>query len=135
MQDINRRRFLYALAATGVELSLFPALARASPAVAAVKPISGSWFEFQHHGTVEGVDWNPQCARFTARQWAAKIKEIAGTGMEYLVLMATALDYRSFYPSRIFSQWQLACPDPPGGGFVRSRPTCHKIFHRRGFLR
>ena len=109
---MNRRDFLYRLGATGTLLVTFPPALKAAPAVPAVKPIAGSWFEFQHHGTVEGVDWNPQCARFTCRQWDAKVREIAGTGMEYLILMATALDYRSFYPSQIFPQWQLACPDP-----------------------
>jgi hypothetical protein len=32
--------------------------------------------------------------------------------MEYLVLMATALDFRSFFPSTIFPQWKLGCPEP-----------------------
>jgi Domain of unknown function (DUF4434) len=77
-----------------------------------IKPIAGSWFEFQHHATVEGVDWNPACARFTPAQWDAKVKEIAGAGMEYLVLMATALCYRAFFDTRIFPKWQLASADP-----------------------
>jgi hypothetical protein len=97
---------------TGTLLATFPQALKSAPVAQATKPISGSWFEFQHHGTVQGVDWNPQCARFTCQQWDAKVAEIAGTGMEYLVLMATALDYRSFYPSRIFPSWQLGCPDP-----------------------
>jgi hypothetical protein len=49
---------------------------------------------------------------FTGQQWDAKIKEIAQVGMEYLVLMETALYYRSFVPTTIFPQWHLACPDP-----------------------
>jgi len=31
--------------------------------------------------------------------------------MEYLVLMATALYYRAFFPTQIFPEWQLACRD------------------------
>lgn len=77
-----------------------------------IKQISGSWFEFQHHATVEGVDWNPALADFTCDQWQLKIKEIAETGMEYLVLMATALYYRSFYRTTLFPSWKLACDDP-----------------------
>lgn len=78
----------------------------------AAKPISGSWFEFQHHAALEGVDWNPMCARFTCQQWDAKIREIAELGLEYLVLMATAVNYRAFFPTGIFPQWRLECPDP-----------------------
>jgi hypothetical protein len=45
-------------------------------------------------------------------QWDAKIKEIADAGMEYLVLMATALYYRSFYETKIFPKWELGCANP-----------------------
>ncbi len=109
---MNRRRFLYTLGASGALFATFPQMAGALPAVPGVKPISGSWFEFQHHGTVEGVDWNPQCARFTCAQWDAKVKEIAMQGWNIWSSWPTALDYRSFYSSQIFPQWQLACMDP-----------------------
>lgn len=109
---MNRRQFLYALGASGAMLSpLTKALASPS-AARGTKPISGSWFEFQHHATVEGVDWNPMCDRFSCEQWDAKIKEIAEAGLEYLVLMATALNYRSFFPTKIFPEWKLGCPNP-----------------------
>ncbi len=98
---MNRRDFLYTLGAGGVLLGAFPQTIKPSSAAPAIKPISGSWFEFQHHGIAEGVDWNPQCARFTCQQWAARIKEIAEVGMEYLVLMATALYDRAFFPTQI----------------------------------
>jgi hypothetical protein len=82
------------------------------PASPKVKPISGSWFEFHHHG-VEGVDWSPALADFTCGQWDLKVKEIAETGMEYLVLMATALYFRSFYRSAtVYPRWRMACDDP-----------------------
>ena len=55
------------------------ATVNASPEQPKIKPISGSWFEFQHHATVEGVDWNPALANFTCDQWELKIKEIAET--------------------------------------------------------
>jgi hypothetical protein len=58
------------------------------------------------------VDWNPALVRFTAAQWDTKIKEIAEAGLEYLVLMATAQYYRSFYTTQIYPKWELACPDP-----------------------
>jgi hypothetical protein len=112
MQELNRRDFLYALGGVGAALEALPRSANPPPRSTTVKPISGSWFEFQHHATVEGVDWNPACARFTCAQWEAKIKEIADVGMEYLVLMATAQYYRAFYDTQIFPKWQLGCPDP-----------------------
>ena len=112
VKELNRRDFLFTLGIGGSALARLPLRSGAAPASAAVKPILGSWFEFQHHATVEGVDWNPACTRFTCEQWDAKIKEIADTGMEYLVLMCTALYYRAFYDTRIFPKWELACSDP-----------------------
>ncbi len=109
---MNRREFIYAMGATGALLKTLPLAMAASPDGKGTKPISGSWFEFQHHPAVEGVDWNPMCARFTCEQWDAKIKEISEAGLEYLVLMSTALNYRCFYPTKIFPKWELACPDP-----------------------
>src|SRR5580658_5908885 len=109
---MNRRQFLCALGASGALLDPVARALTLPSAAPGIKPVSGSWFEFQHHATVEGVDWNPACSRFTCEQWDAKIKEIAEAGMEYLVLMATALDYRCFFPTKIFPSWQLNCPEP-----------------------
>ncbi len=107
---MNRREFLNGVLAGAAVLAL-PHMAEGS-AAAAAKPIRGSWFEFQHHAPVEGVDWNPACARFTAEQWQAKVAEIAEAGLKYLILMATALYYRSFYKTAIYPQWHLGCEDP-----------------------
>jgi Domain of unknown function (DUF4434) len=112
MNDLNRRDFLAALGMGAAALAIDPATTAAASRPDAIKPISGSWFEFQHHATVEGVDWNPACDRFTAAQWDAKVKEIAEAGMEYLVLMATAVYYRSFYDTKIYPKWELACANP-----------------------
>ena len=110
MTEVNRRDFLATLGIGASALLMDSIGAPAAPA--STKPLAGSWFEFQHSSPVEGVDWNPACVRFTAAQWEAKIGEIAQTGMEYLVLMSTALYDRSFYNSRIFAKWDLACADP-----------------------
>lgn len=109
---LSRRDLLAALGAGAAALAIDPLRADASASSSAVKPIRGSWFEFQHHATVEGVDWNPALVRFTAAQWEAKVGEIAGMGIEYLVLMATAVYYRSFYQTEIYPRWQLECADP-----------------------
>jgi hypothetical protein len=113
MTHLNRRDFLCALGvAGGAAVERLLGAESALPSMGKLKPISGSWFEFQHHATVEGVDWNPALGNFTSEQWDLKIREIAETRMEYLVLMATALYYRSFYPTTIFPSWKLACEDP-----------------------
>lgn len=66
------------------------------------KYIKGSWFEFQHHNKAEGKYWNEALASFTLKQWELKLKEMAEIGMEYVVLMATALDYEAYYDTNIF---------------------------------
>jgi Domain of unknown function (DUF4434) len=133
MSRLDRRHFLYALGASGALMGGLPQSAEAVPASAAVKPISGSWFEFQHHATVEGVDWNPQCADFSCAQWDAKVKEIADVGMEYLVLMATALYYRAFFPTTIFAPWRLACADPMEAVLTAADKYGVKFFIGGGF--
>jgi len=112
MSKMNRRNFLSTLGAGSAMMGGFPNTAESVPEASAIKPIAGSWFEFQHHATVEGVDWNPACADFSCEQWDAKVKEISDMGMEYLVLMATALYGRAFFSTNIFPPWRLACADP-----------------------
>jgi len=77
-----------------------------------IKPIKGSWFEFQHHNQPEGKYWNSACAAFTCGQWDAKVKEMADIGMEYFVLMHTALYFKAFYTTDIFPKFEIACNDP-----------------------
>jgi len=108
----NRREVLSAIGLGATALAVSSAGMAAGSRMQGTKAISGSWFEFQHHATVEGVDWNPACARFSAQQWDAKVKEIAEAGLEYLVLMATAVYYRAFYETAIYPKWELGCPDP-----------------------
>ena len=97
------------------------------------KRISGSWFEFQHHNKAEGTPWNPACARFTAEDWNEKVREMAGVGLEYLVLMAVALDYRTFYPSGILPSWELACEDPLEALLTAGDEHGIKLFVGNGF--
>jgi len=77
-----------------------------------IKPISGSWFEFQHLLPLEGKYWDPALKKFTAAQWKQLIKEISGVGFEYLVLQEIALDGKTFYPSAIAPKFELGCEDP-----------------------
>jgi hypothetical protein len=112
MKEFNRRGFLQTLGLTGGLLvsGSMDSASRASSKQ--IKPILGSWFEFQHHNIKEGVPWNPACAAFACGQWDAKVKEIADLGMEYLVLMCTALHFKSFYRTQIFPPFRIACDDP-----------------------
>ena len=111
INEPNRREFIAALCMGTVSNVIDPLLNNTSVSDP-IMPIRGSWFEFQHHATVEGVDWNSALAQFTAEQWDAKVKEMAEVGIEYLVLMATAVYYRSFYETKIYPKWKLACVDP-----------------------
>jgi hypothetical protein len=77
-----------------------------------IKPISGSWFEFQHLLPNEGRYWDPALKKFTAAQWKEQIKEIRELGFKYLVLQEIALDGRTFYPSAIAPKYELDCGDP-----------------------
>lgn len=76
------------------------------------KHINGTWFEFQHHSKVEGTYWNPACKDFSENQWREKIKEIKELGMESIVLLATALDFKAYYDTDIFPKSELACENP-----------------------
>jgi len=109
---MSRRDFLVGMGASGAMIGAFPQTIMQPLASQAIKPISGSWFEFQHLPALEGVDWNPMCARFTCEQWDAKIKEMADIGIEYLVLMSTALYNRAFFHSKTFPEWRMECPEP-----------------------
>lgn len=77
-----------------------------------IKPIEGSWFEFQHHSAMEGKYWDQTLKNFTADQWNRKVKEIAEAGIEYLVLLHVAIDGKTFYPSKLLPKHQLGCDDP-----------------------
>jgi hypothetical protein len=130
---LNRRDFLAALGMGAASLAVDPSRAAALSSSSATKPIHGSWFEFQHHATEEGVDWNPALIRFTGEQWDAKVKEIAEAGMEYLVLMSTAVYYRSFYETQIYPQWKLECRDPLEAVLTAADKYRVKFFVGAGF--
>lgn len=78
----------------------------------AIKPIIGSWFEFEHTSVAEGKYWNPALRKFTTEQWKAKVKEIKEAGMEYLVLMSVAYDGKTYYSSKLAPQHDFVCTDP-----------------------
>lgn len=116
---MNRRRFLQwgSLSSAGLFMAshLNAAIqknARPSSPGSAIKPIAGSWFEFQHLLPSEGRYWDPALKNFTEAQWKEKVKETATLGFEYLVLQEIALDGKAIYPSKYAEQYKLGCPDP-----------------------
>ena len=76
------------------------------------RKIDGTFFEFHHHNTPEGKYWNPAIDRFTGDEWREKVREIASLGMEYIVVMATALYDKCFFPSAVFPLADMPCKDP-----------------------
>lgn len=99
-----------------------------------MKKISGSWIEFQHHNKKEGVYWNPQCKDFTEEQWEGKIKEIKGLGMEYLVLLAIALDNETYYTSSLLPKAKLNCGEPLEALLKACDKYDMKVFVSGGFF-
>lgn len=77
-----------------------------------LKPIEGSWFEFQHPNEPEAKYYNAEMARFTADQWRHKVREASQIGMEYLVLMAVSVYFKAFYDTALAPKFGIECDDP-----------------------
>lgn len=79
--------------------------------------IDGTWFEFFHHSKVEGQYWNPKCRSFTEEDWRKVLRDIAGRGMEYIVLMCGSLCYsdyaESYFPGGPYPfPEEMVCKNP-----------------------
>lgn len=98
-----------------------------------VNLILGTWFEFRHHNTAEGKYWNPACQNFTETQWREKISEISDAGMEYIVLLASALNSESYYHSSIFPSAPLKCENPVEVLLSQADKCGLKVFMSNGF--
>lgn len=113
---MDRRRFLRTLGigSAGIMLgnSLHANILNSASVNPKIKPITGSWIEFQHHLPHESEYWDKPLAAFTADQWKRKIFEMREIGLEYLVLMSVALFGKSLYPSSLAPQMKLGCDDP-----------------------
>lgn len=110
--NLTRRSFIKTLGASTLGLGFAPQILANLNDIEGVKPIEGSWFEFQHHSVAEGKYWNPTLQDFTANQWDYKIKEIAQSGIRYLVLLNTAIHDKTFYPSELLPKHKMGCDDP-----------------------
>lgn len=112
---MNRRSFLQYIS-LGSAAVIMPEMLQSqvltSDTKTKIKPISGSWFEFQHCLGYEGLYWDPALKTFTTEQWKAKVREISEVGFKYLVLQEVALDGKAFYPSKLAPHYQMTCSDP-----------------------
>ena len=130
---MNRRNFLLT---SGVLALGSPFLMdiQAAARKKAIKPIEGSWFEFQHHSAAEGKYWNPALEKFTAQDWDAKVKEIADSGMRYLVLLNVAIYGKSFYPTKLLPQHKMGCDDPLEAVLTAADKYGMRFFISNGFF-
>ncbi len=97
------------------------------------RKLDGTFFEFHHHNTLEGKYWNPQIDQFTAENWREKVREISSLGMEYIVLMATALYDKCYFKSSVFPFADIPCIDPIEE-LLQEADNCNiKVFLGNGF--
>ncbi len=97
------------------------------------RKIDGTFFEFRHHNTAEGKYWNPALEKFTAAQWREKVREISELGMEYIVVMATALYERCYFKSSVFPFAGMPCEDPIEEILSEADECGVKVFLGNGF--
>ncbi|MDY0098232.1 MAG: DUF4434 domain-containing protein [Bacteroidales bacterium] len=109
---VTRRNFLTTLGAMTTGLTLLDEIRLVASKMRNFKPVEGSWFEFQHHNPQEGKYWNKILEGFSSSQWDEKIKEIADSGIRYLVLLDVAIYGKSFYPSELLPSHKMGCDDP-----------------------
>lgn len=98
-----------------------------------IKPINGSWFEFEHHNKAEGKYWNYILRNFTESQWRNKIREMRELGMEYLVLLASSLYDEAYFETDIYPSSPHACPNPIGVLLDETDKLGMKVFMSAGF--
>lgn len=95
--------------------------------------IHGTFFEFHHHNTAEGKYWNPTIDKFTEQDWREKVREIAAAGMEYIVVMATALYERCYFQSAVYPFADIPCHDPIEAVLDEADRCKVKVFLGNGF--
>jgi len=131
---MKRRNFLQIIGAGTIGICINGDLQAEEMHKKKVKPIEGSWFEFQHHNAAEGKYWNSRLLDFTAQEWEEKIREIAGTGIKYLVLLDVAIYDKSFYPTSLLPKHQLNCEDPLETVLAAADKYSIRFFVSNGFF-
>ena len=77
-----------------------------------IKPIVGSWFQFEHHNQVGSKHWNYALPKFTTEQWKTLVYDMHEIGFEYLVLLSVAYEGKTYYPSKLQPRHDFVCEDP-----------------------
>ena len=99
-----------------------------------IKPITGTFFEFDHHSRAEGKHYNSTMWSFTEEQWRSKVRETREIGMDTLVLMASALYNQAYYPGADFPYpSHLACPNCLEVLLDEADKTGQRVFLSTGF--
>lgn len=98
-----------------------------------MRKIDGTFFEFRHHNTPEGKYWNPALERFEGADWRQKVREISELGMEYIVIMATALYDKCYFKSDVFPFAETICADPIEEVLDEADKCGVKVFLGNGF--
>ena len=97
------------------------------------RKIDGTFFEFHHHNTPEGKYWNPALEKFEGTDWRQKVREISELGMEYIVIMATALYDKCYFKSDVFPFAETICADPIEEVLDEADKCGVKVFLGNGF--
>lgn len=97
------------------------------------RKIDGTFFEFSHHNVAEGKYWNPSLLKFTSEQWCEKVREISVLGMDYIVIMATALYDRCYFNSTVYPFADIGCADPVEDVLKTADECGVKVFIGNGF--
>ncbi len=97
------------------------------------RKIDGTFFEFKHHNLAEGKYWNSTLDKFSAENWREKVREISSLGMEYIVVMATALYEKCYFNSSIFPLADIPCSDPIEVLLDEADKCNMKVFLGNGF--
>ena len=97
------------------------------------RKIDGTFFEFLHHNTAEGKYWNSSLDKFQTEDWRAKVREISALGMEYIVVMATALYKKCYFKSEVYPFADIPCSDPIEALFSEADECGIKVFLGNGF--
>jgi len=96
--------------------------------------ITGTWMDFQHQNSHDGLYWNDQTRAFSCDQWQKHVNDIHEIGMDTIVLMSSALDDKAFYPSKFLSErWDLTCGDPVNAVLEAAQLNGQKVFVSAGF--
>lgn len=98
-----------------------------------IKPITGTWFEFQHHSKIEGTYWNPLLKQMNDDEWRQLIRDMKAEGMEVLVLLATSLDFKAYFDTDIYPKADLNCTDPIGVLLSETEAQGMKVFMSCGY--